>query len=162
MQMFMSTVMAKIDAKGRVSVPSAFRSVVAAQSDAAANAHGIFLYPSFTERAIEGGGPNLMNNINQMIERLDLFTEERDALAASLFADSHHLTFDADGRVTIPDFLRAHAAIDNQMCFVGLGEKFQIWSPDLFADYRAQARQKALSNRSLLRSLRASPTNGGQ
>ncbi len=161
MQMFMSTVMAKIDAKGRVSVPSAFRSVVTAQSGAA-NGQGIFLYPSFTEQAIEGGGPNLMNNINEMIERLDLFTEERDALAASLFADSHHLTFDADGRVTIPDLLRAHAGIETHMCFVGLGEKFQIWEPEAYAAYRAQARDKAMNNRSLLRSLRAAPNNGGQ
>ena len=160
--MFMSTVTAKIDAKGRVSVPSAFRAVVSAQSETVSSAQGVFLYPSFTEQAIEGGGPNLMNNINQMIERLDLFTEERDALAASLFADSHHLIFDADGRVTIPELLRVHAGIETHMCFVGLGEKFQIWAPERYEAYRTQARAKAMNNRTLLRSLRASPETGGQ
>ena len=91
---FMSTITSKIDAKGRVSVPSVFRSAIAAQNGDVASPHGIFVYPSFTENAIEGGGQSLMNDIGAMVDRLDLFTEERDALATSLFADSHHLTFD--------------------------------------------------------------------
>ena len=89
---FMSTITSKIDAKGRVSVPSVFRSAIAAQNGDVASPHGIFVYPSFTENAIEGGGQSLMNDIGAMVDRLDLFTEERDALATSLFADSHHLT----------------------------------------------------------------------
>ena len=99
MTMFMSTISGKIDAKGRVSVPSVFRSAISAQNGAAQSGapQGIFVYPSFTENAIEGGGHTLMNDIGAMVERLNLFAEERDALAASLFADSHHLNFDADG-----------------------------------------------------------------
>ena len=53
---FMSTINSKIDAKGRVSVPSVFRSAIAAQNGDVASPHGIFVYPSFTENAIEGGG----------------------------------------------------------------------------------------------------------
>ena len=100
MTMFMSTISGKIDAKGRVSVPSVFRSAISAQNGAVQSGapQGIFVYPSFTENAIEGGGHTLMNDIGAMVERLNLFAEERDALAASLFADSHHLNFDADGR----------------------------------------------------------------
>ena len=111
MTMFMSTISGKIDAKGRVSVPSVFRSAISAQNGAAQSgaSQGIFVYPSFTENAIEGGGHTLMNDIGAMVERLNLFAEERDALAASLFADSHHLNFDADGRVSLPAALLAHA-----------------------------------------------------
>ena len=126
MTMFMSTVTSKIDAKGRVSVPSVFRSAIASQNGDVAAPHGIFVYPSFTEGAIEGGGQSLMNDIGTMVDRLDLFTEERDALAASLFADSHHLTFDADGRVSLPPTLLAHAGIEKELCFVGLGGKFRF------------------------------------
>ncbi|HCD16535.1 MAG TPA: division/cell wall cluster transcriptional repressor MraZ, partial [Rhodobiaceae bacterium] len=50
-----STITSKIDAKGRVSVPSVFRSAIAAQNGDVASPHGIFVYPSFTENAIEGG-----------------------------------------------------------------------------------------------------------
>jgi len=159
--MFMSTISAKIDAKGRVSVPSLFRAVVTAQSPDLQGPHGIFVYPSFTVNAVEGGGRALMENINTMVERLDLFTEERDALAASLFGDSHQLSFDADGRVTLPEALLVHAQIIDKMCFVGLGEKFQIWEPERFAAYRADARQKAMENRTLLRSINAPSSQGG-
>ena len=162
MTMFMSTVTSKIDAKGRVSVPSVFRSAIILQNGASQNGdiaapHGIFVYPSFTEGAIEGGGQSLMNDIGTMVDRLDLFTEERDALAASLFADSHHLTFDADGRVSLPPTLLAHAGIEKELCFVGLGGKFQIWNPQSYADFRAKARELALEQRGLLRSLSAPP-----
>jgi MraZ protein len=136
-----------------------FRSAIAAQNAVDGLAvtstngqNGIFVYPSFTESAIEGGGQALMGNISRMVERLDLFTEERDALAASLFADSYHLTFDADGRVILPEAILAHAHITKELCFVGLGEKFQIWEPERFSAYRDVARQKAMESRALLRS----------
>ena len=167
MTMFMSTISGKIDAKGRVSVPSVFRSAISAQngaSQAGASAsapQGIFVYPSFTENAIEGGGHALMSDIGAMVERLDLYTEERDALAASLFADSHHLNFDADGRVSLPASLLAHAGIDKELCFVGLGGKFQIWNPQSFADFRAKSRAMALEQRGLLRSLSNAPPGTG-
>ena len=159
MTMFMSTITGKIDAKGRVSVPSVFRSAISAQNGAAQsgapplNPKGIFVYPSFTENAIEGGGHSLMNDIGTMVERLNLFAEERDALAASLFADSHHLNFDADGRVSLPAALLAHAGIEKELSFVGLGGKFQIWNPQSFADFRSKSRAMALEQRGLLRSL---------
>ena len=170
MTMFMSTITGKIDAKGRVSVPSVFRSAIALQNGAAQNGmsqtasaaapQGIFVYPSFTENAIEGGGHALMNDIGTMVDRLDLFAEERDALAASLFADSHHLNFDADGRVSLPAALLAHAGIEKELCFVGLGGKFQIWNPQKFADFRSKSRAMALEQRGLLRSLNPSAPPG--
>jgi len=162
---FMSTITSKIDAKGRVSVPSVFRSAIAAQNGDVASPQGIFVYPSFTENAIEGGGQSLMNDIGAMVDRLDLFAEERDALATSLFADSHHLTFDADGRVSLPETLLVHANIDKFLSFVGLGGKFQIWDPDRFAAFRANARSMALEKRTMLRSLSAQagpPGSSGQ
>jgi MraZ protein len=158
--MFMSTVTAKIDAKGRVSVPAALRAVIASQSPEASGQPGIFVYPSFTLEALEGGGRDLMQNLNAMVDQLDPFSEERDALAASLFGDSYHLTFDADGRVSLPEPLLQHAVITTHMCFVGLGEKFQIWEPERFTAFRADARRKALENRNLLRSLSAGQREG--
>jgi len=107
----------------------------------------------------------MMKDIGAIVDRLDLFTEERDALATSLFADSHHLTFDVDGRVSLPEALLAHASIDKSLCFVGLGGKFQIWDPDRFAVFRANARSMALEKRTMLRSLSAQagpPRGSGQ
>ena len=137
-----------------------FRHFGAKRGSAIGAPQGIFVYPSFTENAIEGGGHTLMNDIGAMVERLNLFAEERDALAASLFADSHHLNFDADGRVSLPAALLAHAGIEKELCFVGMGGKFQIWNPQGFADFRSKSRAMALEQRGLLRSLSHAPPGG--
>lgn len=152
MTAFMSTVNGKIDAKGRVSVPSVFRAAAAAQGF-----NGIYVYPSFTEQAIEGGGQMLMDNVNQMVGQLDPYSEERDALATALFADSHQLTFDGDGRISLPASLLDHATIDKGLTFVGLGAKFQIWQPELFIAHRDKARELARQHRGMLRSLAGGP-----
>ena len=165
MSMFMSTIEGKIDAKGRVSVPAVFRSAIIAQSGTSQTGsvvqpHSIFVYPSFTEMTIEGGGVNLSQSYNQMVDRLDPFSEEYEAMASVLFGDSHTLTFDADGRVSLPDALLQHAEIEKALCFVGLGSKFRIWNPGAYAEHRARARATALENRALLKSL-ATPPPGG-
>jgi len=51
MNIFLSNTINKIDAKGRVSIPSQFRSVLENQGFA-----GVYLYPSFTSQSIDGGG----------------------------------------------------------------------------------------------------------
>ena len=93
-------------------------------------------------------------------DRLDPFTEEYEALASVLFGDSHTLTFDSDGRVSLPEALLHHAQIDKAVCFVGMGSKFRIWNPEAYADYRAKARARALEDRSLLKSLSVPPPGG--
>lgn len=153
MTVFLSTVTSKIDVKGRVCVPAAFRAAASAQGF-----NGIYVYPSFTETAIEGGGQMLMDNVSQMIGQLDPYTEERDALATALFADSHQINFDGDGRANLPVSLLEHAGIDKALTFVGLGAKFQIWDPSRFEVYRAEAREKARQHRGMLRSLSGGPS----
>lgn len=165
--MFMSTIEGKIDAKGRVSVPAVFRAAIIAQTGviptgSVAQPHSIFVYPSFTENTIEGGGIHLSQSYNQMVDRLDPFSEEYEAMASVLFGDSHTLTFDADGRVSLPDALLQHAEIDKSLCFVGMGSKFRIWNPEAYAAHRAKARATALENRALLKSLSTPPPGGSK
>ena len=152
MSAFLSTVTSKIDSKGRISVPAAFRSVAVSQGF-----NGIYLYPSFTESAIEGGGQVLMDSVSQMLAQIDPYTDESGALSTALFADSYQMHFDGDGRISIPEMLLDHAGIDKGLIFVGLGAKFQIWNPEKFAIYREAAREKARQHRGLLRSLSPTP-----
>ena len=93
-----------------------------------------------------------MNDIGAMVERLNLFAEERDALAASLFADSHHLNFDADGRVSLPAALLAHAGIEKEL-FCRHGRQIPDLESARIADFRSKSRTMALEQRGLLQSL---------
>lgn len=146
----------KIDAKGRVSVPAKFRSVAVAQG-----MNGVVCFPSFQGAFIEGGGPAFSAEIDEMLDRLDPFSPERDVLASVLIGDSAELMFDADGRVVLPEELRAHANITDEATFVGHGRKFQIWEPKAYGAFRAGALEKARAHGDLLRSPFALGTGGG-
>ncbi len=153
---FRGTFTNKIDAKGRVSVPAKFRGVTAAQEFA-----GIICFPSLIDPCIEGGGPDLDAEIDMMLNRLDPFSRERNVLANMLKAQSAELMFDADGRISLPDTLMAKANIINQITFVGLGNKFQIWEPQAYERYLADVLAEAGSHGALLKSPYAtSPPDG--
>ncbi|MEQ9143737.1 MAG: division/cell wall cluster transcriptional repressor MraZ [Parvibaculaceae bacterium] len=144
---FRGTFTNKIDAKGRVSVPAKFRSVTAAQEFP-----GIICFPSLTDPCIEGGGPDLDAEIDTMLNRLDPFSRERNVLSNMLKAQSAELMFDADGRVSLPDMLTEKAGIRDQVTFVGLGNKFQIWEPKAYEAYLADAMAEAGGHGGLLKS----------
>jgi MraZ protein len=137
----------KIDAKGRVSLPAKFRSVATSQG-----LNGVVCFPSIRGAFIEGCGPRFADTIDQMLQRLDPFSPERDMLASVLIGDSAELMFDSDGRVVLPEELRAHAGISDEATFVGLGDKFQIWEPRAYEAFRAEALEKARAHGDLLKS----------
>jgi MraZ protein len=137
MDRFVSTFTNKIDAKGRVSVPAAFRSVLERDGYGSASGPGIYCYPSLDALA-----------------SLPDYSNERDELSVALYGDVQVLSIDGDGRIIIPEALRAHAGLlasgGAQVTFVGLGDKFQIWEPGAFDARRKIAREKVEQHRRLL------------
>lgn len=128
----------KIDRKGRVSVPKPFRDSLSDQSFS-----GIYVYPSFKSAAIEACNEAYMEKLTESLEDLDMFSEDRDDLASIILSNAHALNFDPEGRVVIPQELRDHAKIDGQALFIGLGKRFQIWSPEAHADFNQQSFKRA-------------------
>ena len=80
---------------------------------------------------------------NSMSSSLDLFSDEQDDLATAIFADSHQLSFDGDGRVLLPPALIAHAKITDRAAFVGKGDLFQVWNPETLEEKKQEARDRA-------------------
>ena len=145
MNIFLSNTVNKIDSKGRVSIPSQFRSVLENQGFA-----GVYLYPSFTSQSIDGGGVVLINQIAKSIETMQLFAEETDALATALFSETYQLNYDQDGRISLPESLINHAGLKDKVTFAGIGQKFQMWEPLAFESFKNKSRVKALQNRDLI------------
>mgnify|MGYP005662019631 FL=1 len=146
MEKFLSTYHNKIDAKGRVSVPAQFRSVISCDSF-----DKLFCYPSLDAKAIDSGGEKLANQISDLLDKLDPYSDERDHLSTALFGLSEMIKIDTDGRVILSSSLREHANIDSEVVFVGLGEKFQIWEPNNFKAHLLEARERVKKQRNLLR-----------
>ncbi len=147
----------KIDAKGRVSVPAKFRAIVTAQG-----MNGIICSPSFKGAYLDAGGPAYGDMLDQMINRLGMFSDAHDKLAAALYGESQDLSMDGDGRIILPEDMRAHANITADATFVGFGARFQIWNPQAYEAFRADAFGDAKTFADLLQPENAvKPTGGG-
>ena len=127
MGLFLSSYENRLDTKGRISVPAAFRSSLNNENFA-----GVVLYRSFTHNCIEGVSMSRMEKIANATDDMNMFDGELDDLGAMLFADARPLLFDVTGRIVIPNDLLKHANIHETALFVGRGNSFQIWNPSDF------------------------------
>ena len=161
MDRFVSTITNKIDAKGRVSIPAAFRAVLSRDGYAGGEGGGIYCYPSLDAPALDAGGERLAKKIDALLAGLADYSLERDQLSVALYGDVQILNIDSDGRILLPENLRTHAEIGAAIAFVGLGEKFQMWEPARFDAYRARAREKVDEHRKLFGAGRRPPLTEG-
>ena len=144
--MFLSSFENKLDKKGRVSVPSTFRSHLNSMGY-----NGFITYPSFNHSALEACSQDRIEKLSKTIDSLNPFDEKRDYFATSILSESVNVQFDTEGRISLSDKLLNHAKIKNRILFVGLGNTFQIWEPMLFEKFKSLARKKAFKNRSNLK-----------
>ncbi len=86
MDRFVSTFINKVDAKGRVSVPAPFRTIL--ERDGYAG--GIYCYPSLDAPALDAGGKSLAENIDRLLDGLPDYSDERDELSVALYGDVRH------------------------------------------------------------------------
>lgn len=147
MALFLSKYINRIDKKRRVSVPAQFRAVLSEQSSFS----GIIIYPSFVNNCIEACSLNRIEYLNKAIDKLDPYSEEREAFATAILSGSAQLSFDSEGRITLTEELLANTGIIEQICFVGKGDTFELWEPELFELYLAKSRNLAKDKRALLR-----------
>ncbi|MBT0663809.1 division/cell wall cluster transcriptional repressor MraZ [Geobacter pelophilus] len=126
-----------IDPKGRTSIPAKFREIlVATYGDerfvitkatpvdfGGELGRGLSVYPISEWREIE----RKINANEGGFPLAQLNSIKRRYLGA---ADEY--TTDKLGRVLVPTALREHAALDRDIIFVGMGNRFDIWSRDTY------------------------------
>jgi MraZ protein len=137
-ELFISTYVNKVDRKGRVSVPATFRSTLATNRQP----NLVIAFPSMKLPALECTGSDRMVEIQERIETLEQFSEEYENLSL-LFAESHPLTIDGEGRVILPEQLKEHAHITSDVAFVGLGAMFQLWDPAGYQLHSSAVRERS-------------------
>jgi MraZ protein len=141
-ELFLSTFVNRVDRKGRVSVPATFRSTLATHR----NPNQVVLMPSFKYPALDGTGSDHLSEMMEGLNTLDQYSDRRDDLAL-MFADSTPLQVDGEGRIILPEELKDHAQIADEVAFVGLGTVFQMWEPARFKAHRAEARDRSRRDR---------------
>ncbi len=146
MSLFLSTFENKVDVKGRVSLPAQFRNVLQEEGQSY-----VVLYESSINKCIEGCSLARIEELSKKIDDLDPFSDEQDAFSAIILGGSAQLQFDKDGRILLPKNLMEFANITSSATFIGKGQIFEIWQPDLFKDYLVEARIKIKNNRDIFR-----------
>jgi MraZ protein len=137
---FMGTHQNRLDAKGRVSIPASFRTVLrGGEGDGPAS---LVLRPSHRHACIEGWPPAVFAALSAPLEKLDVFSDDQEDLAAALYADAWPMEADKEGRIVLPDNLKSHAGLVESVVFMGLGATFQIWEPKAAEQRRNAARER--------------------
>ena len=150
MELFVSTFVNKIDKKGRVSLPSVFRSALPNDYK-----NEIILLRSVRNKSIEGLSVLRVNEIASRINNLDFFSDEHDDFTTSIFSEMLPTNLDNEGRFLLPENLKNFASIKNEVAFIGQGYFFQIVNPKTASDLQQESRNRLnLNKKTLSRILR--------
>ncbi len=133
---FLSNSVNRIDTKGRVSVPAAFRAVLAEEG-----VQELYCFQDFVFPAISVGGPQLLSRFERQIDSADPFSPEANQMSLLIHGGGVFMRLDSEGRLMITDFIRDFTGITDQVAFVGRGEFFQLWHPKAFEDMQSAARE---------------------
>ncbi len=116
----------KVDAKGRVSVPSKFRQkisqsiIVTKGNEACLLAYPIEEWQEFDAK----------------LKSLPSSDKLAQAYIRDIYSYAEECFIDSQGRIKLTDKLIAYAGIQSEVVFIGKPGKFELWSNDVLEKYR--------------------------
>jgi DNA-binding transcriptional regulator/RsmH inhibitor MraZ len=134
---------AKVDAKGRISIPGDFRAKLAAPS--------VFVFRHFSEPLLQMGPPSLLDDLLAAVAGQDVYDEDRWLLEDEITEGTQELAIDETGRVSLPKDLRAEIGLEGAALFGGRGRHFVLGSEEYLARARTRAREAAGRHRDTLK-----------
>ncbi|GGA13309.1 division/cell wall cluster transcriptional repressor MraZ [Neptunicoccus cionae] len=130
----------KVDAKGRVSIPAAFRRVLEeGDPDWTEGLHPnlVLVYGGKARNFIEGYTMTSMEEVDDKIAALPRGSKRRRALEHMFSGQSVQLSVDETGRLVLSPKLRSKIGITKEATFVATGDTFQIWEPSAYDAHAA-------------------------
>ncbi len=140
MNRFLSNATNKIDAKGRVSVPAPFRTVLTRLDIQDLYAIQDFLYPAITI-----GGPDLLDRYEKTVAEADPFSPDANEMSLLIHGGGVFMKLDGEGRLMVTDFVRTYTGISDHVTFVGRSDHFQLWDPARYEEKRREALSRRLA-----------------
>jgi len=132
MSFFTSEYDCKLDAKGRLALPSKVRAALpSGASEELVLRRGfepcLVLYPMLEYK-----------KIYSKVKGLSEFTEEYRKVQRSFFRRNADVELDSAGRINIPKKMMEFANLEKEVTLVGLGNRIEIWNPDQYENYLIQ------------------------
>ena len=116
-----------IDVKGRVSIPSKFRDVLSTKG------RPTIMVTNDLDPCLAAFPMDEWVEEEKKIKALPSFVPEALQYKRFYLSGAQECPIDRQGRILIPQSLREYAQLDGNVLFVGMLEKFEIWSPELWA-----------------------------
>ena len=129
----------KIDAKGRINIPSQMRRILAPNSyDEVVISMGREGYLSIFNKDywVNTIQQNIMNQADGVVNKGDWDFIQR--AIHRLSENSHMSTVDSQGRITIPQWLLEKAGISKDAVVIGAVDRVSIWAPDRYKKWLEQ------------------------
>ena len=111
----------KLDAKGRLTLPSRLKSVLPA-----ASMKNIIIRKGFEPNLILYP-LNEFQNIYSRINSLNEFSSEQRKLKRNLFSSISQVELDSNGRFLLPKSMVLHCNLDKDVILVGMGNIIELW-----------------------------------
>jgi len=123
--MFLGQYQHSIDVKGRLTIPSRFRELLADD--------GAYILQGFDRNLMVLPGP-AFERVSDRVNSLSITDSKARLLRRQVFSTAEKVEADRMGRILIPDFLRQAAHLETDAFIVGAGNYFEIWSPTLWGE----------------------------
>lgn len=130
MKTFLGKIDAKLDAKGRVFVPSVFRKVLSEEER-----ERVVVRMEADEKYLVVYPESVWNRqVVELQSKLNEWDPEDQMLLMQFVGDAEVLEFDAQGRVLLPKRLQVRMGLESEVVFVGMVDKIAMWSKSMYEE----------------------------
>lgn len=149
-RMFKGSYDLKVDPKGRVSIPAAFRRIIETADpefdakDSKSRAVFSVGYGLAGKGFLEGFSVESLAGVHADMDALKRGSQARKTLEYLYLANVQDLQIDDNGRIVLPLAWREKMGISDDAKFVGYGNRFEIWNPETYARVRGAHTQDFL------------------
>ncbi len=145
-QAFYGTHEHTVDTKGRVALPSTFRSALLSEDQGS-----IVLTNFITDgvRCLDGFSLTQWKEFELKIKERGRFDPSVRTLESYYIARASICACDSNGRINIPNHLREYAGIDRELVFTSAIHGFRVWRKEVWQLIFSQAESMLLENPAL-------------
>lgn len=131
--MFLGEYEYRVDAKGRVPLPPKFREKLK---------DGVVLTAG-PEKCIVAYSPSEWEKLASNLTGGSIVPSKLRRLNRAFFASAYSLEVDGQGRVALPQLLRDHAAVRDEVVVAGANTYFEIWNKTQWQAEKAASQEQA-------------------
>jgi MraZ protein len=136
---FKGTYQHRIDAKGRLPIPAAFRRALGDERR---------VVVTLLDQCLAVYTEAEWARLESQLAALPAFSKQVKALTRLLVSRAADCELDVQGRILLPPTLRAAAALERDAVVVGVLNRFEVWSPRSWDDF-VQESERLLDDVSL-------------